>query len=387
MAQTTTLGRRRSVLLALAWYDYRAHRGATRYALEHGWHLDATMANAQELAWGWRGDGVLCKLGCTKKRDDLVHFVGDLGLPAVDLSVFGTAAGLPSIEFDPAAIARDAAEHLLERGLRHFAWYPSLPDPPVRLREDALGRVLAGSGFDLHSLEPEDSENQETSWQDAASHLGERLATLPKPLGVVTFSDEFGLRVLEACARAGLRVPEDVAVLGINNNTLVCESLAVPLSSVVLDMEQWAYSACAILDRLMDGEPVDMQRVAFPSQGVAARRSTDVIAVDHVDVKMAVRFIAQQYSNPIGVDQVVAATRMTRSGLKRAFKTHLNRSIREEIQRVRTHHIKRLLTETDWTIKTIAHEVGLRGARQLYQTFERSESSTPRQYRLRHHEA
>ncbi|XAL98883.1 substrate-binding domain-containing protein [Phycisphaeraceae bacterium D3-23] len=384
MIQKTAPTRRRSVLLALAWYDHRAHRGATRYALEHGWHLDATMANAQELAWGWRGDGVLCKLGCTKRRDDLIRFVGELDLPAIDLSVFGTAAGLPSIEFDPVAIAQDAADHLLERGLRHFAWYPSQPDPPVRLREDALRNVLAQSGFDLHPLAPEATDGEEASWQDAARRLGERLSALPKPLGVVAFSDEFGLRVLEACARAGLRVPEDIAVLGINNNTLVCESLAVPLSSVVLDMEQWAYAACAMLDRLMDGEAVEMQRVAFPAQGVAARRSTDVIAVDHVDVKTAVRFIAKNYRKPIGVDDVVAATRMTRSGLKRAFKTHLRRSIRDEVQRVRTHHIKRLLTETDWTIETIAGQVGLRGARQLYQTFERTETVTPRQYRLRH---
>jgi len=376
--------RRRSVLLALAWYDHRAHRGATRYALEHGWHLDATMANAQEFAWGWRGDGVLCKLGCTKRRGDLIKFVHDLALPAVDLSVFGEECGMPSIEFDAEVIAKQAADHLLERGLRHFAWYPAMADAPVKLREQAFGRTLAAEGFDMHALAVEEPVGKAMQWQEAAMRLGEQLAALPRPLGVLAFSDEWGLRVLEACSRVGLRVPEDVAVLGINNNTLVCESLSVPLSSVVLDMEEWAYRACEMLDRLMDGEDVSARRIAFPSQGVVARQSTDVIAVDHTDVKRAVTFIAEQYGRPIGVDDVVAATRMTRSGLKRAFKTHLRRSIREEVQRVRIHHIKRLLTETDWTIETIASEVGLGGARQLYQTFERVETVTPRGYRLRH---
>jgi len=378
---------RRSVLLALAWYDHRAHLGAKRYAMEHGWHLDATMANSKEYAWGWSGDGVLCKLGCTILHEELVDFVQKTGLPAVDMSVFGPHYGLPSIEFDSSVIAQQSVVHLLERGLRHFAWYPSQIDPPVLLREEAFRQALSAEGFDLHQLVPESPKGQKTQWQEAAQRLGQQLAALPHPVGVLTFSDEWGLRVLEACSRAGLRVPEDIAVLGINNNTLVCESLAVPLSSVVLDMEQWAYTACAKLDRLMDGESTPATMTLFPSSGIISRQSTDVLAVEHKDVKAAAHFIAEHYHESISVDDVVAATRMTRSGLKRAFKTHLRRSISDEVQRVRMLHIKRLLVDTDWTIETIAHEVGLGGVRQLYQIFERTELITPRQFRMQQREA
>jgi len=379
-------GDRRSVLLALAWYDHRAHLGAKRYAMEHGWHLDATMANSQEYAWGWSGDGVLCKLGCSKLHEELVDFVQQTGLPAVDMSVFGTRYGLPSIEFDPLTIAQQSVAHLLERGLRHFAWYPSQIDPPVQLREEAFRQALSAEGLDLHSLIPDPPQGKKTQWQEAAERLGQQLAALPRPVGVLAFSDEWGLRVLEACARAGLRVPEDVAVLGINNNTLVCESLAVPLSSVVLDMEQWAYDACALLDRLMDGEPIPAAMTHYPASGIISRQSTDVLAVGHKDVKAAADFIAAHYHESICVDDIVAATRMTRSGLKRAFKTHLRRSISDEVQRVRMLHIKRLLVETDWTIETIAQEVGLGGARQLYQVFERTEQTTPRKFRIQQRE-
>ena len=377
-------GPRRSVLLALAWYDHRAHRGATRYALEHGWHLDATMANSQEFAHGWQGDGVICKLGCTKLHPAYLDFVKDLGLPAVDLSVFGQDAGLPALEFDPADIARQAREHFFERGLHHFAWFPDDPQPPIRFRQRAFVKAMAKHDHDVHLIPAFHTGDAQKSWRDAAQELGEHLQSLPRPLGVLCFSDEWGLKILEACQRVGLNVPEDVAVLGVNNNTLVCESLSVPLSSIMLDMEAWAYQACTMLDAIMDGKPAKPGIAHFPASGVVTRRSTDVVACEHPEVAKAVAFISENYHKPIGVEDVVEATRMTRPGLKRAFTRHLRRSIREEIQRVRVRHIKRLLRETDYTIETIASEVGLAGARQLYQTFERVESMTPRQYRLTH---
>ncbi|MEM9020736.1 MAG: substrate-binding domain-containing protein [Planctomycetota bacterium] len=379
--------RRRSVLLALAWYDHRAHRGATRYALEHGWHLDATMANSSEFAWGWQGDGILCKLGCTKINPDYLRFVKDLGLPAVDLSVFGQNAGLPSLEFDPLAIAQQASDHFFERGIRNFAWYPNQAAPPIQYRERAYVAHLKCEGHVTDLIPNFEQANEKTDWREAAQQLGRHLQSLPRPLGVLCFSDEWGLKVLEACQQVGLQVPEDVAVLGINNNTLVCESLSTPLSSVALDMENWAYQACAMLDRIMDGEPMPKGLTPYPSGGVVTRRSTDTVAVEHPEVARAVTYIAEHYRQPIGVDDVVDATRLTRPGLKRAFKTHLRRSIREEVQRVRVRHIKRLLIETDWTIETIAEEVGLGGPRQLYQTFERVESMTPRQYRIKYRPA
>jgi LacI family transcriptional regulator len=384
-ADKTTPGQpRRSVLLALAWYDYRAHIGASRYALEHGWHLDATMAQSNEFAHGWQGDGILCKLGCTKLHPDYLKFVQDLHLPAVDLSVFGQDIGLPSLEFDPYDIAAKARDHFFERGLHHFAFFPDDNNPPIRIRKDAYVNTLAKEGHDAHPIPAFTNQDNEKAWQQAAQDLGEHLLTLPRPLGVLCFSDEWGLKVLEACQRVGLSVPEDVAVLGINNNTLVCESLSTPLSSVMLDMEAWAYEACRMLDHIMDGKEIAPGLTPFPTAGVVTRRSTDVVATDHPEVAKAVAFIADNYHKPIGVDDVVEATRMTRPGLKRAFSKNLRRSIREEIQRVRLRHIKRLLIETDYTLETIAKEVGLAGARQLHQTFNRTESLTPRQYRLQH---
>jgi len=287
---------RRSVLLALAWYDHRAHRGATRYALEHGWHLDATMANASEFAHGWQGDGVICKLGCTKLHPEYLRFVQGLGLPAVDLSVFGHPAGFPSLEFDPVDIARQAKEHFYERGLHHFAWFPADPAPPIKLRQQAFVQTMAKLGHDVHDIPSFHTGEDNKAWQQAAQDLGEHLKSLPGPLAVLCFSDEWGLKVLEACQRVGLSVPEDVAVLGINNNTLVCESRSVPLSSVRLDMEAWAYRACEMLDNIMDGESFEGM-IHFPAGEVVTRRSTDMLAVDHPEVAKAVRFIAVSYTH------------------------------------------------------------------------------------------
>ncbi|MCA9299695.1 MAG: hypothetical protein KDA28_11545, partial [Phycisphaerales bacterium] len=113
----------RLILLAMSWYDHRVHLGISKYAKERGWRVDARMANSTEMAWGWQGDGVITKLGCSTLDEEIRDFVLGLECPTVDMSVFGPGEGLPAIEFDPLQIGRLAATHFIERGFRRFAWY------------------------------------------------------------------------------------------------------------------------------------------------------------------------------------------------------------------------------------------------------------------------
>jgi len=380
--------RRRSVLLALSWYDHRVHQGVARFAERAGWHLDARMANSNEPVWGWRGDGVICKLGCGSVDEELLRFAQSLDLPTVDLSVFGPAHGIANLEFDPAKIGAMAVAHFLERGFRHFAWYPQKANQPFELRRQGYREALAREGLTAHDIVAIDTQDPARDWQEAERELGRQLRELPQPLAVFAFNDEWAAQVLRACERVGLAVPEQVAVLGVDNQQLICEHLPIPLSSIHLDLEHWAEQAAAALDAMMDGgdawrsEPA--QTTWLGPRDVVARRSTDVLATGHDGVARAIAFIAANYKLRIGVDDIAAASGLSRSGLKQAFRRHLRRSINDEVQRVRLRAARELLVDTDWTMEHIAEEVGVGDSRNLFRLFARAERVTPSEYRRTH---
>lgn len=378
----------RSILLAMSWYDHRTHLGISRFAKQHGWRVDARMANSTEMAWGWKGDGVITKIGCSGIDEDLRRFVDQLDCPIVDLSMFGPQLGYSALEFDPEQIGEMAAGHFIERGFAHFAWFPALGAMPIRMRGDGFaGAVKAMAGQQTHMIAPPSGEAATSrDWAQDEARLGADLAALPRPLAVLCFNDEWGARIIRACEAAGLRIPEDVAVLGVDDNQLVCEHQPVTLSSVRLDLERWGMVAAQKLGLMMaEGEkPVPPSIELLPPSGISVRQSSDVISVDHADVLRAARFIAERHHQQISAADVIGHGRLSGSGLKQAFRKHLGRSISDEIRRVRYEHTRRLLTETDWTLDRVAQAVGLGDARGLHRLFSHYHDETPTEYRKRH---
>lgn len=367
----------RSILLALTWYDHRIHAGVARFALEHGWNLDARMANSKEALTDWSGDGVVCKLGCSTPDPGLHAFVRDLRLPLVDMSFFHQGLRKTTmVEFDNHAVARLATEHFLGRGIRNFAYFPATASLSVADRRECFCAELKRRGHALHPLAPCPGH-----WSEAEGDLGRQLASLPGPVGVLCFNDNYGVKVLHAAARAGLRVPEQVAILGIDNNALVCEHLATPLSSVVLDMEAQGYRAAEELQRLMNDRRAAPRTVFLPPAGICVRRSTDHVATDHTGVSAAVRFIHDQFRQPIQVEDVAGAARMARSSLKQAFQDELGRSVTDEIERIRMQEACRLLAETGLKLSVVAQRAGLNNERRLLRCFRTRLGMTPHTYR------
>jgi LacI family transcriptional regulator len=374
--------RGRSVLLALSWYDPRVHRGVARFAAERGWRLDARMANTREPVWGWRGDGVLCKLGCTQVDRQVAELIASLGLPTVDLSMFGPEHGVPGFEFDPRRIGELAAEHLAACGVAHYGFFPLLDEPPVRMRRAGFEAALAERGHALLDVRPVAAGED---WLAAEERLGAQLAALPRPIGILCFNDTWGAQLIHALERAGLRCPEDVAVLGVDNQALTCETLPVPLSSVALDLEAWGAGAAAQLEAAMNADAARAPGMQwFPAGAIVARASTQRIATGHRDVERALRFIHEHLDAPLSVQTVVADNALSRSGLKQAFQRHRGRSIQAEIERARLERIHQRLLTTDWSLEDIAADVGLSGARSLHRLFARHGDETPTEFRRRY---
>ena len=217
-----------------------------------------------------------------------------------------------------------------------------------------------------------------------AGRLLKELGRLQLPVGIFTFHDIMATRICHFCAAAGLRVPEQVAVLGMGNDPLTCDCASVPLSSVESNRFEQGRIAAELLDRLMDGEAAPSQFVVAPSGGVVARKSTDVLAVPDVDTARALRYLWEHLAEPLSVGGVAEAVGVSRRTLDRAFRTHLGRSVIDELNRKRIERCCELLTGTRQSVISIARQVGFRNEPYLFRVFRKQMGMTPKQYRLAH---
>ena len=360
-------------------------RGATRYIREAGpWTVYIEQRSLQDSAppWleNWDGDGIISRASTPRSARAILR----TGIPTVDLNDQVTGLGLPQIHSDHEAIARLAAEHLLDRGFRHFAYF-GFPvfEWSVR-RHAAFAACVRAAGGEFHENEsiPRVSwGHQQSSWEGEVEGAARWIKKLPKPLGVMAGNDPRGIQLLDACRRAGVAVPEEVAVVGVDNDELVCELAYPPLSSVIPDAVRIGYEGAALLDRLMKGEPAPAAMQTIPPLGLAIRQSSDVTAIADPRLADAMRFIREHACDGIGVDDVIDHLAVSRSVLQRLFRKHFNRTILDTITGVRIARVKQLLTETDLPLTAIAPRAGFTYMEYLSNTFRRRTGWTPSAYR------
>lgn len=373
---------RRNVLLALGIAQHSYYQGVARYAREHHWHLVPDMVYTGKIPNRWRGDGIISFLG---QRNDLVEFVLSAAVPVVEISLVRAEIDLPRVEGDNLLIGRMAAEHFLERGFRHFAWAPFAEDVVNTERRTGFVRRLRKAGHTCHLLppaHPRESDPWEMDWIEHRQQLTARLRELPLPVGVLCYNDCIAADLIGACEEAGLLVPEQVAVLGVDNDPFICESISVPLSSVWHDLERMAYEAAALLDRLMDGGRAPREVRRIPPKGLVVRKSTDILAVPNRPVATALRYVWDNCTNPLlSVPDVVAAAGISRRPLEKAFRRHLSRSIHEEIARVRMEKAVDLLRKTRETTGAIARETGFGRPNHFFRSFRKRFGMSPKEFR------
>jgi LacI family transcriptional regulator len=369
------------VLLALTDTHHGFYVGAARYAREHDWHLVTDMIYTASIPYGWQGDGILSFIG---HRDDLAEFILANPAPAVEISLVRSDVDLPRVAADNRMIGRVAAEHFIERGFRRCLWVPFRDDVPNRERREGFLDTLARAGILSAELPVTawDGGAGGTDWAARRRIVSDELLRLPKPLAVFCYNDCVAADIIAACDQHGLRVPDDVAVLGVDNDAMLCESFHTPLSSVRHDLAGMAYEAAALLDQLMAGgsPPAVIKRV--PPRGIAARRSTDIVAVDDRDVAAALRFIWDHYAlNSLSVDDIAAAAGIHRRLLEKAFRRELGRGINQELVRTRLKAVTLRLESTDESITDIASQTGYTRPNHLFRSFREHFGMSPSQYR------
>jgi LacI family transcriptional regulator len=377
-----TSPRRRHVALLIETsnaYGRGLLQGVMHYAREQrpwSFHLIEQVRGQDPPAWlaNWSGDGVIARI----ETERIARAVLRSKLPAVDVSAARLAPTLPWVETDDLQIARLGVEHLVGRGFKHFAF---CGDPRFNWsvwREQEFVRLVREAGHDCHIYAAPASEAE--SGSDA---LEAWLRKLPKPVGVMACYDIRGQQVLDACREAGFSVPDDVAVLGVDNDEILCELAAPPLSSVIPNTRRTGYEAAMLLERLMSGEEVPPRAHLIAPLGVAARQSTDVLAIDDRAVVEAVRFIREHACEGINVADLLKTVRLSRRALEQRFRRLLGRTPHEEILQVKLARVQLLLAETDLPLYLIAERTGFPHVEYLSVTFKRELGITPRAFRER----
>jgi len=359
-------------------------RGIKGYMREHQpWSIHLAEHGRGEVVprWlhTWKGHGIIARI----ENERIAKAILATKLPAVDVSFGLEHSPFPRVVTDSLETTRLAAEHLLERGLRNFGYCGDNRYQWSRIRSGLFtGHVLrAGHGCEV--FEGMRSRGQSVSWDLELEAIANWLRKLPKPVGIMACYDVRGQQVIEACRRLGIEVPDQVAVIGVHNDDLLCDLCDPPLSSVIPNARRAGYEAAAMLERMMQGEKIPPQRLLISPIGIAARQSTDVTAVDDPQLSQAVRFIREYACEGIAVEDVLKAVPMSRTVLERRFKQVLARTPHEQIVRVRIERTKNLLATTDLSLAIIAERAGFEHVEYFSVAFKRLLGETPGRYRSR----
>ena len=369
------------VLVALGWYDYRLHRGIEKYARENAWFLSANLAREPVIPWGWEGDGILAWLGAW---DELAEFVERQHKPTVDFSFRRPHLNFARVLEDHAHAARLVADHFLSRGFARFIFYSDAANWSYEERGQAFRTEVERAGRRCLWLKWHESEAFRTDreqWRQKLSWLAAQLKKAAKPVGVFAANDQHGLDVLEACQSAGLAVPGEVAIVGAENCLLAPDAMQTPISSVDTNLELLGYRGAELLHGLMQGQPPPKEPIRIPAAGLVARKSSDLLALDHPGVARSLRFIWEHFHEPISIKDLVGVAAMSRRGLHNAFLEHVGRTPGEELHRVRIERGKELLRETGHKIETLAGMCGYRSPNSFCVAFKQTTGLSPKQFR------
>jgi LacI family transcriptional regulator len=366
----------RGLLRGVAQYN-RERGGWSTYFQPHG--LDDP---APRWLKDWKGDGILARIENRRMAETVLK----AGVPTVNLRHTLPGLDLPFIGADNLAIARHAAQHLLERGFRQFAFcgIPRGKHPAMDLRCAHFQQIIekAGARCDVFLR----AARHNRPWEHEQKKLADWLRSLSKPVGVMACNDDRGLEVLDACRRAGILVPDEMAVIGVENDEHLCNLAIPPLTSIDMNAERIGYEGAALLERLMAGRrPPSRPRQVAP-RGIITRRSTDVLAVEDPDIARALRFIRENACRGIRTVDVLAHVSVSRASLAPRFKRLFGedgRTIHREIQRVQIERVKELLSTTDMPIKQISQAAGFRYVQYMTRLFRRTTGHTPARFRRR----
>jgi LacI family transcriptional regulator len=350
--------------------------GIVRIARQLGnWNfsMDQGLPFLSDIGTGWKGDGIITD---TEEIDKLREHPALGDTPIVTLSDADREPPCPRVTNDDYAIGRMGAQHLMRLPHRNFAFIRWGSFAFSLMREAGFSEELHKSGhpcsvLELPVLNRKKSERVIRSWLKSAS----------LPVAVMAVTDDVAVLFMQICEKLNLRIPRDIAVLGVNDITLLCEMFSPTLSSITRNGEEIGIEAAKLLHRMMSGEQVGMPDIKIQPLGIVQRASTSFLYSDDDAIEDAMRYIHNHADQPISVSDVVNSVLITRRSLEMRFKKLVKRTIYDEIRLVHIQHACRLLRETGYPIARIAHESGFTDKGRMHDAFNKLLGMTPNHYR------
>ena len=355
-------------------------RGVSRWLREHEpWSLYADERGFEEgVPLGletWQVDGIISRV----PHDRLPAAWRKGKVPLVSLRWEEGSGPSPGIHADEAAIARAAADHLLDQGFNQLA-FCGVRTRWSRLREEAFAAHAPARGATAHVFDSPQARRMGMCVDDVPA-IARWIESLPRPVGIMAAYDVRALEVLDAVRSLGLACPDDVAVIGVDDDDVLCNLASPNLTSVNQNLECIGYEAARLLTARMNGEAGTEESVFVPPLGVSVRRSTDILSVDDPDVRLALRLIRSKACDGLTTEQVTGVTSLSRRSLERQFTRAVGRSLHDEIIRTKLLATRRLLADTDLKLAAIAASCGFAHAAQLCTVFKKTFSLTPTEHR------
>lgn len=359
----------------------RLVRGVHRYAVQHGpWHLWIEPRGRNErlrLPTGWDGDGVIARINSPKIAKCLVGQAPNLvNISAIQLDDVAIA----TVMTDVAGSAALAFEHFYERGLRKFAYIGPLSANYVSEHMLAFSSLVESKRFSCSTFDCVDDSMASQKWLKRRDAIGAWLQSLPKPVGVFSWGTNAAMQCLDVCRVHDISVPDDVSMLAGDDDELLCNLTTPPLSAVVVASEQIGFAAAQMLDEMIHGvRHADKQLI--PPLIVAARQSTEALAIEDPELLAAVAFIRRNCCSAITVAEVADAVPVGRRTLERKFQDAFGHTPLEEIRRLRLMRVRELLIQTDLPISKIADKVGFGTPEYMTTIFKAEFGITPFKFR------
>ncbi len=383
---TTSLSRPPRIAISLELdQGFKRHQesyaGCQQYADTAGWHCTIEPAIDRVLMGGGGHipfDGILARA-----TPEIATAAKKKNIPLVNIWLNSPVQGLPSVfpDFKGAGIL--AAEHLLARGFRHLAYLGYRSDIDSRLQAEGMRKVTRRENCNLttHRFSRTSMEGPARGWQPFVNGIQSWIESWQLPIGVLVCNDVFCRYLIDICRSKGLHVSQEVAIIGTYNESEICSAPPPSLTSIDMNCSQVGYRAAALLDRLMGGGKPPPDPVMVAPAELLPRQSTDLLATDDPAITKALRFIADNTHEQIRVRDVVTAVNTNRRSLERRFRQSLNRSIADEITRLRLERAKRQMVGTNASMKDVAADSGFRNADHFYKVFNRVEGISPTQFR------
>jgi LacI family transcriptional regulator len=323
-------------------------------------------------------DGIIAPLWDAKIIEEII----DLGLPSVICGIEKPALNVCRVVTDEVAVGRISAEYFLERGFQRFAFCGFDDAIWSAWRGDSFNKRVAEAGFETHIYQQHRTGRHRTK-EDEQTVIAKWLKSLPRPIAIMACNDDRSRDVLAACRIAGIEVPREAAILGVDNDELVCDLSYPQLSSIATSTERAGYETARVLDKLMRGQKIaDTEKeVVISPLHVVTRQSTDIMAIEDKQVADAVHFIRSHSKEVILVSDVAEAVGLSRRALQQRFRKILSHSVHEEIKYSRINQIAAMLTSTNLSISQIVRLLGYPDASNISRYFKQHKGLSPSDYR------